>query len=146
MIGLSRATLVAFTTATALTFPVQSFADVAGDEQAILDIWSTYTKARVDGDAETWLNLWDEEGIRLPKGAPAVDFGTFAPGTPDRFAKPPASMEITSEEIVVSNDWAFSRGNFTVNDALEGKFLTIFRRQDDGSWRIYRDAFNFNSD
>jgi ketosteroid isomerase-like protein len=75
-----------------------------------------------------------------------VDFATFAPGTAERFAKPPASMEINSEEVVVTGDWAFSRGNFTVNNALEGKFLTIFRRQDDGSWRIYRDAFNFNSE
>jgi len=33
-----------------------------------------------------------------------------------------------------------------VNDGLEGKFLTIFRKHDDGSWRIYRDAFNFNSE
>ncbi|WP_159441636.1 YybH family protein [Roseivivax lentus] len=130
----------------AFTLPAPSFADPASDEQAILDIWSTYTEARVAGDAETWLGLWDEEGIRLPPGAPAVDFATFAPGTPERFAKPPAAMEIVSEEVVVTGDWAFSRGNFTVNNAVEGKFLTIFRRQDDGSWRIYRDAFNFNSE
>ena len=126
--------------------PVVALADTAADEDAILKIWSTYTEARVAGDAETWLSLWDEEGVRLPPGAPAVDFATFAPGTAERFAKPPASMEIKSEEIVVTDDWAFSRGNFTVNEALEGKFLTIFRRQDDGSWRIYRDAFNFNSE
>lgn len=126
--------------------PVVALADTAADEDAILRIWSTYTEARVAGDAETWLSLWDQEGMRLPPGAPAVDFATFAPGTPERFAKPPASMEIKSEEIVVADDWAFSRGNFTVNNALEGKFLTIFRRQDDGSWRIYRDAFNFNSE
>jgi len=126
--------------------PVVALADTAADEDAILKIWSTYTEARVAGDAETWLSLWDQEGMRLPPGAPAVDFATFAPGTPERFAKPPASMEIKSEEIVVADDWAFSRGNFTVNNALEGKFLTIFRRQDDGSWRIYRDAFNFNSE
>ena len=126
--------------------PVVALADTAADEDAILKIWSTYTEARVAGDAETWLSLWDEEGVRLPPGAQAVDFATFAPGTAERFAKPPASMEIKSEEIVVTDDWAFSRGNFTVNEALEGKFLTIFRRQDDGSWRIYRDAFNFNSE
>lgn len=146
MTKLSKATLAAFTVAAAFTLPALSFADSASDEQAILDIWSTYTEARVAGDAETWLGLWDNEGIRLPPGAPAVDFATFAPGTPERFAKPPASMEIKSEEVVVTGDWAFSRGNFTVNNALEGKFLTIFRRQDDGSWRIYRDAFNFNSE
>lgn len=146
MITFSKATVAAFTVGAALTLPAQSFADSASDEQAILDIWSTYTEARVAGDAETWLGLWDNEGIRLPPGAPAVDFATFAPGTPERFANPPASMEIKSEEIIVTGDWAFSRGNFTVNNALEGKFLTIFRRQDDGSWRIYRDAFNFNSE
>ena len=142
----SKATLLTFTVAAAFTLPAQSFADAASDEQAILDIWSTYTEARVAGDAETWLGLWDDEGIRLPPGAPAVDFATFAPETPERFANPPASMEIKSEEVVVTGDWAFSRGNFTVNNTLEGKFLTIFRRQDDGSWRIYRDAFNFNSE
>ena len=146
MITFSRAALAASTVAAAFTLPAQLFADSASDEQAILDIWSTYTEARVAGDAETWLGLWDNEGIRLPPGAPAVDFATFAPGTPERFANPPASMEIKSEEVVVTGDWAFSRGNFTVNNALEGKFLTIFRRQDDGSWRIYRDAFNFNSE
>ena len=84
--------------------------------------------------------------MRLPPGAPAVDFATFSPSTAECFAKPPASMEIESEEIVVTDDWAFLRGNFTVNDALEGKFLIIFRRQDDGSWRVYRDAFSFNSE
>ena len=146
MITFSKATLAAFTVAAAFTLPAQSFADSASGEQAILDIWSTYTEARVAGDAETWLGLWDNEGIRLPPGAPAMDFATFAPGTPERFANPPASMEIKSEEVVVTGDWAFSRGNFTVNNALEGKFLTIFRRQDDDSWRIYRDAFNFNSE
>jgi ketosteroid isomerase-like protein len=146
MIQEIKAMVAAGAIATASVLPVVALADTAADEDAILEIWSTYTEARVAGDAETWLSLWDEEGMRLPPGAPAVDFATFAPGTPERFAKPPASMEIKSEEIVVTDDWAFSRGNFTVNDALEGKFLTIFRRQDDGSWRIYRDAFNFNSE
>lgn len=146
MFTLSKSRLAGVAMAVALSWPVTSLADTAADEQAILDIWSAYTQARVAGDADTWLGLWDKEGIRLPPGAPAVDFATFAPGTPARFANPPDAMEITSEEVVVAGDWAFSRGTFTVNNALEGKFLTIFRRQDDGTWRIYRDAFNFNSE
>ena len=125
---------------------IQASAGTADDEKAILEIWSTYTEARVAGDADTWLGLWDKEGIRMPPGAPAVDFATFAPGTAERFANPPKSMNIDSEEIVVSDGWAYSRGTFTVNDAVEGKFLTIFRRQDDGSWRIYRDSFSMNSE
>lgn len=127
-------------------FSNASFADTATDKAAILEIWSTYSSSRVAGDAATWLNLWDKKGIRMPPGVPALDYKTFAPGTPERFAKPPASMEINAEEIVVTGDWAYSRGTFTVNEAVEGKFLSILRRQEDGSWRIYRDAFNFNSE
>ena len=146
MIKKIQAILVAGALVAASVIPTWVLADTVADEQAILEIWSTYTEARVSGDAETWLSLWDEEGMRLPPGAPAVDFATFAPGTAERFANPPASMVINSEEIVNTDDWAYSRGNFTVNDGLEGKFLTIFRKHDDGSWRIYRDAFNFNSE
>ena len=141
-----RGALVAAALAVASTIPAAVAADTMADENAILEIWSTYSAARVAGDAETWLGLWDEEGIRMPPGVPAVDFASFAPGTPERFANPPASMEIKPEEVVVTGDWAYSRGTFTVNDAVEGKFLTIFRRQDDGSWRIYRDAFNMNAE
>lgn len=138
-------TLAAGALALACAIPMTAPADMAADEAAILDIWSSYTAARVAGDAETWLGLWDKEGIQMPPGVPAMDYATFAPKTPERFAKPPASMEIKSEEVVIMGDHAFSRGTFTVNNAVEGKFLTIFRRQDDGTWRIYRDAFNMNA-
>ena len=140
----SKSALSGILMATLVALPMQSFADTASDEEAILDIWSTYTEARVAGDAETWLGLWDPEGIRMPPGAPAIEFAKFAPGTPERFKNPPKSMEINSEEVMVAEDWAFSRGTFLVNDKVEGKFLTIFRRQDDGSWRIFRDSFSMN--
>lgn len=141
-----RSILAALAIGTSIALPVSAVADTASDEAAILEIWSTYSSARVSGDAETWLGLWDKEGIRMPPGVPALDYATFAPGTPERFKKPPASMEINSEEIEVAGDWAFSRGTFNVNEAVEGKFLTILRRQNDGSWRIYRDSFSFNSE
>lgn len=137
--------ILALAFAATAALPAAVLADTA-DETAILEIWSTYTEARVAGDAETWLGLWDKDGIRMPPGVPAVDYATFAPGTAARFANPPASMVINSEEIVVSDGWAYSRGTFTVNNAAEGKFLTIFRRQDDGSWKIYRDSFSMNSE
>ncbi|WP_163886988.1 YybH family protein [Aliiruegeria sabulilitoris] len=138
--------LAAGAIALACAIPVTAAADMAADEAAILDIWSSYSAARVAGDAESWLNLWDKEGIRMPPGVPAVDFATFAPGTPERFANAPASMEIKAEEVMILGDYAYSRGTFTVNNAVEGKFLTIFRRQEDGTWRIYRDAFSMNAE
>lgn len=67
MIPVFKAMLAAGAIATANFIPgVVFFADTAADEDAILGIWSTYTEARVSGDAETWLGLWDEEG-RAPR-------------------------------------------------------------------------------
>lgn len=141
-----RTKLLAATCALSLALPQGVLADEMSDKAEILGIWEAYSAARVAGDAETWLGLWDAEAIRMAPGGPAVDFATFAPGTPARFANAPNSMVIDAAEVEIAGDWAYSRGTFTVNDAVEGKFLTIFRRQDDGSWRIYRDAFNMNAE
>ena len=146
MTELPKIAVTALVLSASSIFPTFASSDEMSDEKQILGIWSTYAEARVAGDAETWLNLWDKEGIRMPPGVPAVAFETFAPGTPDRFANPPSSMEMIAEEVVVTDDWAYSRGTFNVNKAIEGKFLTILRRQDDGSWRIYRDSFSMNSE
>lgn len=132
--------------AIACTCPAVVSADQASDEKAILEIWSTYSAARVAGDAETWLGLWDTDGKRLAPGLPAAGFEEFSRAIPAAFAQSqPPSMSIDAEEVVIMGDWAFSSGNFTVGEKVDGKFLTIFRRQDDGSWRIYRDAFNMNT-
>lgn len=137
-----RAAVIAFALAAAL--PATGYADAEADKAEILGIWSSYSAARVAGDAETWLGLWDAEGKRLAPGAPAVDFATFSKGIPAAFAAAqPPSMEIIADEVVIMGDWAFSSGNFTAGP-VDGKFLTVFRRQDDGTWRIYRDAFNMN--
>ncbi len=73
----------------------------------------------------------------LPKELAKVDF---------------TAMAIRPAETAVDGDLAFSRGVYTLEDgsgddafSVDGKFQTIFRRQDDGSWRIYRDVFNSNT-
>ena len=123
-----------------------------GDEAAIREIWKTYAAARVANDPETWLSLWDEEGIQMPPGAPARGKDVLKTVVPKGFAATPTSvMNVNPEEIVVAGDWAYSRGNYNADRVvegkdvhIEGKFMTIFRRQDDGSWKIYRDIFNDN--
>ncbi len=58
---------------------------------------------------------------------------------------------INNKEVEVNGDLAFARGNFKVTVAaksggdpmhFEGKYMTIFRQQPDGTWKIYRDIFN----
>ena len=57
-------------------------------------------------------------------------------------------------ELEVSDDWAFSRGNYTLALTLknggpgthfDGKWLDILKKQDDGSWKLYIDCVNDNA-
>ena len=75
-------------------------------------------------------------------------------GPKSRFPKLDIEIAIKSEEIVVMGDWAYSRGTFTRSFTpkgsdqtfyYDGKFLTVMKRQPDGSWKIFRDCFNSNT-
>jgi uncharacterized protein (TIGR02246 family) len=68
-------------------------------------------------------------------------------------AGPTTDFVITALETTRAGDWAYSRGVYTVTFPLgdsgeqgliDGKFMTILKRQADGSWKIYRDIFNSN--
>jgi ketosteroid isomerase-like protein len=63
-------------------------------------------------------------------------------------------MEIKIKEVEVSDDLAFARGTYSMdfiikaNGAVipyEGKYLTVFKKQSDGSWKIYRDSYSSNT-
>ncbi|MGP6088950.1 YybH family protein [Antarctobacter jejuensis] len=136
-----------------MSIPSLSAADDASDAAAIDAVWEAYETARVAGDADAWLALWDEGGVQMPPGMPARGKDVLTVGVPKAFAAMPASaMDISPVETVIMGDWAFSRGTYTAAItsggnavALDGKFMTIFRRQDDGAWLIYRDIFNANN-
>jgi ketosteroid isomerase-like protein len=123
------------------------------DVEAIREIWKTYASARVDADAQLWLSLWDEEGVQMPPGSPARGMDVLRVGVPKAFVPGSVStMNIYPEEITVAGGWAYSRGTYNSNRTVEGKtvrvegkFLTILRKQSDGSWKIYRDCFNSNT-
>jgi len=122
------------------------------DVERIRVIWNIYSTARVVGDSEVWLSLWDEEGIQMPPGAPARSKAVLDEVVPNAFASGEVlSMNIYPEEINVAESWAYARGTYDSEREVEGqavrvegKFLTIFKRQPDGTWRIYRDCFNSN--
>ena len=142
----SVAVAVLFLPGCAKTSEGESEADV----EAIQVIWNIYSTARVVGDADVWLSLWDEEGIKMPPGAPARSKEVLDKVVPDAFASGSvSSMNIYPEEINVVGNWAYTRGTYDSERVVEGKavrvegkFLTILKRQADGTWRIYRDCFN----
>jgi ketosteroid isomerase-like protein len=127
------------------------------DVAAIKQIWVNYTSAVEKGDSAAWLSQWDNDGIQLRPDAPARTKAELDAQVPGAFKvrndANDVKMAINPLEIIVAGQWAYSRGMYTQDltnkssgqtTHVDGKFLTIFKLQEDGSWKIYRDCFNSN--
>jgi len=122
---------------------------------SVTEMWDNYEAAVLAGDAVIFASLWDKNSIRKAYGVPAV----YGPENIRVFMEPVFeafdSVIIVEEEgNQVAGDWAFSEGEYTLSftpktggdtGVVDGKFLTIFKKQADGSWKIYIDCFNLNT-
>jgi len=107
------------------------------------------------GDAEKWIALWDEEGVQLPPGAPMViGRPAIKRGIEGSYAARKWEVfEIQVSGTFVDHELGFAYGNYKfafqpraggARVLGDGKYETIFRKQADGSWKIFRDCFNSN--
>ena len=120
--------------------------------QAIQRALETYLDARVAGNVELWLSIWDEDGVQLFPGSRASTKELLSETTPARFESVPVnSAEIKTDDITVAGEYAIAYGHFHLERAVDdepihfdGKLLTILRQQTDKSWKIFRDCSNSN--
>lgn len=122
-------------------------------KSAVTSVLDTYGATLKAGDVDGWIALWDENGIQLPPDAPAV-VGKPAILQAKRGALLAIHFEqftVNLEETQVSGYIGFARGTYSYTAVakagggtvfFQGEFLTIFKRQPGGSWKIYRDCFN----
>jgi ketosteroid isomerase-like protein len=117
--------------------------------------WEGYSAYMISENADGWIELWDDDGVQLPPGAPMVIGKAAIKRAVD------ASYEALDwQEFViqisgtfVDHELGFAYGNYTFTAQPrsggpkilgDGKYETIFRKQSDGSWKIFRDCFNSN--
>ena len=122
---------------------------------ALNDIWRRYAASLNAGDISRWMELWTDDGVQMPPDEPAVVGKEQIRGRNravlDQFT---FNMEhITNLEVEEAGNLAFARGRFGATltpkgegkpIVVDGKYLTILKKQPDGSWKIHRDAFNSN--
>ena len=130
-------------------------ADVEAFRAAVQDTFDKYSAAMNAEDSDVWILSWDENGIQMPPGAPAV-VGKPAIEKMIRGVHQALDWEkftIRLEEVQVGGDWGYARGTYSASITpkaggetafIDGKYLTILKRQPDGSWKIFRDCFNSN--
>lgn len=125
------------------------------DAATIRQIYVEYSAAVNAGDTERWITLWDEDGRQMFPDAP-MRIGKDA----IQAAMAPAFEAIDFQEFVINPDGvevlgeqAYSHGTYSYvmtpkaggdTTPFSGKFLTVFKKQSDGSWKILLDCFNSN--
>ena len=122
------------------------------DLAAIAAFNGRYLQAINDEDIAALSALTTEGHIMLaPNRAPIVGKVANDEANGRAFEQFDFDETWTPVETVVSGDWAYQRGTFTViatpkagGDRREtgGSFLRIYQRQPDGEWRMIRDMFN----
>lgn len=117
------------------------------DEQAIRQVVETWMSASKAGDTSSVLDLMTEDVVFTVPGQEPFGKQAFADAS-----KAMAGMAIdgTSEivELQVLGNWAFLRNRIDIavtppgGDTVRrsGYTLTLLRKEDDGQWRLARDA------
>ena len=129
--------------------------DLEAFKAAVQDTLDKYSAAMNAEDSDLWISLWDEKGIQMPPNAPAVvGKPAIEKGIRESYqALDWEKFTIYLEQVQVADDWGFARGTYSASITpkaggetafIDGKYLTIFKQQPDGSWKIFRDCFNSN--
>ena len=115
-----------------------------------------YQKAINSGDFEGWLSLWAKDGIQMPPNTGVKVGIDHIRGANKNIFNLNLNMEVIDFPAVrVFKDIGVSvckyriigetkDGREKVNVMENGKALTIFKKQKDGSWKIIFDCFNSN--
>ena len=121
------------------------------DQKAISEVLVKYAECVEKGDAEAWISLWDADGVQLAPGAPmSVGRAEIWKNNKDGFGGGEMKFNIVQQENVVSGWYGYIRGVYDyvftpkggASMSFKGKYLTVFKKQFDGTWLIYRDTFN----
>ena len=121
--------------------------------EAINGLQRLVDAAIIAGDTEAYVALIAEDAVLMPPNAPpvigkeAIRVWNEAMSRQFRFQ----TYKSVDDEVVLAGDWAFRRataewalttfgGGEPIRDS--GKFIIIYERQANGSWRVARDIWN----
>lgn len=132
--------------------------DTETDITAIKEMINQYEATINTGDFDLWISLWADDGIQMPPGAPArIGKEQIREAMKPSFDQMILDIAITSiEDAEVYGDLGLTHCNYTlavtpkaggetIIAVPDGKALTLYERQTDGSWKIVYDCFNSNT-
>jgi len=117
---------------------------------AVMEATTQYGGAIVAGNFDKIRSLMDADMVLMPTEAPLDKGVDAAMQTMEGF--PGLEGTINPEQVEGSGNLAYVRGNydltFIVNDSTQvpdkGKYIEVWKKQDDGSWKVVVDIWNSN--
>ncbi len=149
MMGCLSIGAILMVTGCATTQPSAAQADAF--KQSVDAIFRVWGDTNTNPDLDGFVALWDEHAVKMAAGRPTAmgaagvrEFKQKAFGTTvyDKF-------EVKIDEYQLAGEFGWARGIYTIvthpkagGDPYTdiGTFLTVFKRQADGTWKVYRDT------
>lgn len=127
------------------------------DLTAIKEILRLYSVSMSKGDFDLWMSLWTDKAIQMLPYAP-IRIGKKQIQKRMKSAFDRMNINVTINKIVdakVSGDlgltvctysmkWTPKAGGNSMDAVPDGKTLTLYERQNDGSWKIAYDCSNLS--
>jgi uncharacterized protein (TIGR02246 family) len=129
----------------------------AADLQAVKDVEAAWVKDAATKDPDKWAGYFTEDGSGLYPGAATLNGkAAIKAAMVPILADPNFSLTFQSTRAMASKggDMVYSQGTYTmtVTDPKtkktmtdKGKYLTVYTKQPDGSWKAVADTFNSDS-
>ena len=129
-------------------------ADHAEVRQAIEAVNAQLAEAFSRGDATAFASFYTPDGKMMAPnaessaGRQAIE-ESFAPD----FSTNPPTLKLTTADVEVHGDTAIEAGNYSISfilpgqeEAMEdhGKYVVVWKKQADGSWKLHWDIWNSN--
>ncbi len=126
----------------------------AQDEAAIREADTAFAAAAATKDVEAIMAFFTDDAVALPPNAPmASGKAALRAEWETMIATPGMSVSWSPTTVVASGDLGYSIGTATMSmtgpdgaamsDSM--KYVTIWRRQADGSWKVAVDAYSSNT-
>jgi uncharacterized protein (TIGR02246 family) len=127
------------------------------DLQAVKDLEAAWLKDVATKDADKWASYFAEDGCALYPGAGILNGkAAIKAAMAPYFADPNFSLTFESTRAMASQggDMVYSQGTYTMTVTNpktkkpmtdKGKYLTVFTKQADGSWKAVADTYNSDS-
>ena len=125
-------------------------------QQQAQEFFDRYAELWSAEDLDGWLELWADNGIiQMPFGAPrVVGRDQLRSSNAATLAGADFVASIKNLDVGSDGDLAYASGVYTMEITptdgspkwtLDAKYLSVFRRQANGDWKLIRDAFNSNA-